>query len=199
MKKSKTYKYKPSKNNKSKRKNNKSKRKNNKSKRKQGGSPKTEKNILIPSGKYQGYLGEVLQEDKRTPHGVGRMTYTLPNGTYADYLGNWENGVKHDKAGRLIVNVRNNDIHLPKYYLEGNWKNNKKEGFHELYPITNKYNEYNPYNLDKINPKKSVKTLYFNDDKHADKEIEYTIKETLDNKNIPDEIIRSINSYRERR
>lgn len=181
--KKKTYKYKPSKNNKSKR------RKNNKSKRKQGGT-------LVTTGKYQGYSGEVLQEDKRTPHGVGRMTYTLPDSTFADYLGNWENGVKHDDAGRLIVNVRQHDMNFPKYYLEGNWKNNKKEGFHELYPITNKYKEYDPYKRDKINPKKPLKTLYFKDDKPADKEIEDTIKETLDKKNVPDEIMRSIKSYR---
>ena len=194
MKKNKTYKYKPSKNNKS-------KRKNNKSKRKQGGSPKTEKNILVPTGPYTGYLGEVLQEKQTIPQGVGRMTYYLPNngnGIYADYLGKWEDGKKHDNAGRYIVNVRNNDMYLPKYYLQGKWKDNKKEGFHDVYPIGNKYNEYNPYNLDKINNKKPAKTLYFEDDKPADKKIEDTIKETLDNKNIPDEIIRNINSYRQR-
>ena len=191
MKKNKTYKYKPSKKKTYKYKPN----KNNKSKRKQGGSPKTEKNILIPSGKYQGYLGEVLQEDKRTPHGVGRMTYRLDDGTYADYLGNWENGVKHDNAGRLIVNVRNNDIHLPKYYVEGNWKNNKKEGFHKLYPIKTVRDETNAYKYNTNNTKKPVKTLYFEDDKPADNKIKATIKETLDNKNIPDEIMRSIDSY----
>ena len=194
MKKNKTYRYKPSKKKTYKYKPN----KNNKSKRKQGGSPKTEKNILIPSGKYQGYLGEVLQEDKRTPHGVGRMTYRLDDGTYADYLGNWENGVKHDNAGRLIVNVRNNDIRLPKYYVEGNWKNNKKEGFHELYPIKTVRDETNAYKYNTNNTKKPVKTLYFEDDKPADKKIEATIKETLDKKKVPDEIMRSIDSYRGR-
>ena len=189
MKKNKTYRYKFIKKNKS-------IRKNNKSKRKQGGSPETEKNITVRSGKYQGYSGEVLQEDKTTPQGFGQMTYRLPDNTYADYSGNWENGKKYDDAGRLIVNVRQHDMNLPKYYLEGKWENNKKEGFHQLYPITNKYNEYNPYKRDKINTKKSVKTLYFEDDKPADKKIEATIKETLDNKNIPDEIIGNINSYR---
>ena len=187
MNKSKTYKYKPSKNNKS-------KRKNNKSKRKQGGSPET-----VASGKYQGYSGQVLEGDKTTPHGFGQMTYTLPDGTFADYSGNWEYGKKHGDAGRLIVNVRKNDMNFPKYYLEGKWEDNKKEGFHELYPITDRYNEYNPYKRDKINPKKSARTLYFKNGEPADKEIEDTIKETLDNKNIPDEIMRSINSYRKRR
>ena len=189
MKKNKTYRYKHIKNNKS-------KRKNNKSKRKKGGSPKTEKNVIVCSGKYEGYLGEVLQENQKIPQGVGRMTYRLPDDTYADYLGNWENGEKHDDAGRLIVNVRHHKMNLPKYYLEGKWENNKREGFHELYPIKDGYKEYNPYNLDKENTKKSVKTLYYEDDKPADKKIEDTIKKTLDDKNIPDEIINSINSYR---
>lgn len=144
-----------------------------------------------------GYSGEVLQEDQTTPHGVGRMTYRLPDRTYADYSGNWENGKKQDPVGRLIVNVRQHDMNLPKYYLEGNWENNKKEGFHELYPLIDKYKEYyDPYKRDKINPKKPLKTLYFKDDKPADKEIEDTIKKTLDDKKIPDEIMDTINSYR---
>lgn len=126
------------------------------------------------------------------------MTYRLPDRTYADYSGNWENGVKQDPVGRLIVNVRQRDMDLPKYYLEGNWENNKKEGFHKLYPLTDERKEYNPYKRDKINTKIPVKTLYFKNDQPADKEIEDTIKETLDKKNVPDEIMRSINSYRPR-
>ena len=202
MIKNKTYRYKNIKNNKSKskRKNNKSKRKNNnKLKRKQGGGPKTVKNIIIPSGKYKGYSGEVLaekQENQIIPHGVGRMNYKLEDDINADYLGKWENGKKTDDAGRLIVNVRNYDKYYPRFYLKGKWTDNKKEGFHEFYPITDNYFEYDPYKLDKVNTKKPVKTLYFEDDKPADKKIEDTIKETLDKKNIPDELINNINSYR---
>jgi len=188
MKKNKTYRYKANKNNKS-------KRKNNKSKRKQGGSPKTEKNI-IRTGKYEGYSGEVLQENKTIPHGVGRMTYQLPDNTYADYKGKWENGEKNDDAARFIVNVRNRDITSPQYYLEGPWKDNQKQGFHKLYPIKTVRDETNAYNLDKINTKKPVGTLYFEDDKRAEKKIEDTITQTLDDKNIPDDIINNINSYR---
>jgi hypothetical protein len=200
MKKNKTYRYKANKNknNKSKRKNNKSKRKNNKSKRKQGGSPETEKNILITTGKYKGYLGEVLKENKTIPHGVGRMTYQLPDTTYADYLGKWENGEKNDDAGRFIVNVRKRDISSPQYYLEGNWKDNKKEGFHKLYPIKTVRDETNAYKYNTKNTKEPLKRLYFEDDKPADKKIEDTIKETLDNKKVPDELINNINSYRKR-
>jgi len=195
MKKNKTYKYKPSKNNKSIRKTKKPK-KTKKMKRKQGGSPKTVKKIIIPSGKYEGYSGEVLaekQENQIIPHGVGRMKYKLKDDDIsADYLGKWENGKKTDTAGRLIVNVRNYDKYYPRYYLEGKWKDNKREGFHQLYPVKDGYNEYDPYRLDDVNTKKPVKTLYFEDDKHADKKIDDTIKETLDNKNIPDDVINTI-------
>jgi len=188
MKKNKTYRYKHIKNNKS-------KRKNNKSKRKQGGSPETVKNI-IRTGKYEGYSGEVLKENKTIPHGVGKMMYTLPDSIYADYLGKWENGTKTDDAGRLIVNVRRRDINSPQYYLEGPWKDNKKQGFHKLYPIKTVRDETNAYKYNTNNTKKPVGTLYYEDDKRAEKKIEDTIKKTLDDKNIPDDVINTINSYR---
>jgi hypothetical protein len=199
MKKNKTYRYKHNKNNKSKRKNSKSKRKNSKSKRKQGGGPKTVKNIIIPSGKYEGYSGEVLaekQENQIIPHGVGLMKYKIEDGINADYLGKWVNGVKTDDNGRLIINARNYDNNYQRYYLQGKWKDNKKEGFHEKYPIKDGYNEYNPYRLNKVNTKKPVKTLYFEDDQLADNKIDDTIKQTLDDKNIPDDVINSIKTYR---
>jgi hypothetical protein len=122
--------------------------------------------------------------------------YTLPDSIYADYKGKWENGKKNDDTGRLIVNVGRRDITSPQYYLEGPWKDNQKQGFHKLYPIKTVMDETNAYNLDKINTKKPVGTLYYEDDKRAEKKIEDTIKQTLDDKNIPDDIINNINSYR---
>ena len=122
------------------------------------------------------------------------MTYLLKDGTYADYSGKWENGKKNDDAGRYIVNVRTSDMSLPKYYLEGKWIDDNKEGVHKLYRVI-AYNPYQRKTEDSI--KNLVKFLYFEKNKPADKKIEDAIKDTLDKKKVPDDIIRIIKSYRQ--
>jgi len=141
-----------------------------------------------------------MKQNINIPHGRGQMEYRLKDGTYAEYLGNWEYGEKNDEAGRYIVNVLHHDweYQSPMYFLEGKWKDNEKEGFHDLYVIKDysfSADAYRP--LDRRTKKtKPQRQIYFEHNKPADKKIEDTIQKTLDDKNVPDELIRKIKSYK---
>lgn len=69
-------------------------------------------------GSYDGIWDDDLE------HGVGTMKY--PNGDV--YIGHWDHGLKHGK-GLFTFNVNRKDKTVPMREYDGDWVNDKQDGF----------------------------------------------------------------------